>query len=33
MGIQAEKIESLCDRDYWLTAEEARNIGIIDTVI
>lgn len=33
MGIPAEKIESLCDRDYWLTAEEARNIGIIDKVI
>lgn len=33
MGISADKIESLCDRDYWLSAEEARNIGIIDKVI
>ena len=33
MGIPAEKIETLCDRDYWLNADEARDIGIIDKVI
>ena len=33
MGIPVEKIETLCDRDYWLSADEARDIGIIDKVI
>lgn len=32
-GIPAEKIEMLCDRDYWLSADEARSTGIIDKVI
>lgn len=28
-----KKIETLCDRDYWMTSEEAKEFGFIDNVI
>ena len=32
-GIDSEKLEKLCDRDKWLTASEAVEMNLIDTVI
>ena len=32
-GVSYEKIEQDADRDYWLTAEEAKEYGLIDTVL
>ncbi len=32
-GKTIEQIEHDCDRDHWLTAEEAREYGLIDQVI
>ena len=32
-GKTVEQIERDCDRDHWLTAEEAREYGLIDQVI
>ncbi len=32
-GKPIEQIERDCDRDHWLTAEEAREYGLIDQVI
>ncbi len=32
-GKTVEQIEHDCDRDHWLTAEEAREYGLIDQVI
>lgn len=32
-GVPYKKIERDADRDYWLTAEEARNYGLIDEVL
>ena len=28
-----EKVEKLCDRDSWMTAQEALDFGIIDEII
>ena len=28
-----EQIEKDCDRDYWLTSEEAKNYGLVDEVL
>ncbi len=32
-GVPVKKIERDADRDYWLTAEEARVYGLIDEVL
>ena len=32
-GMSYEKIEHDADRDYWLTAEEAKEYGLIDTIL
>ena len=32
-GVSIKKIERDADRDYWLTAEEAKNYGLIDEVL
>ena len=32
-GMPVEELEKLCDRDYWMTAEEALKVGVIDKVI
>ena len=32
-GQTAEKIEKDCDRDYFMSAEEARNYGLVDEVV
>lgn len=32
-GKQVKQIEKDCDRDYWLTAEEAREYGLVDEVL
>ncbi len=32
-GVAIKKIERDADRDYWLSAEEARDYGLIDTVL
>ena len=32
-GVSIKKIEKDADRDYWLSAEEARNYGLIDEVL
>ena len=32
-GVPMEKIEHDADRDYWLTAAEARDYGLIDEVL
>jgi ATP-dependent Clp protease protease subunit len=32
-GQSFEKIENDCNRDYWMTAEESKKYGIIDSVI
>ena len=31
-GVAIEKIEKDADRDYWLTAQEAKEYGLIDIV-
>lgn len=33
MGKDFEYIKKICDRDYWLTPEEAINEGVIDKII
>ena len=32
-GQPYEKIEKDCDRDNWMTAEEAKNYGLVDEVL
>ena len=32
-GVAIEKIEQDADRDYWLTAVEAKEYGLIDEVL
>jgi ATP-dependent Clp protease protease subunit len=32
-GVSIERIEADADRDYWLTAAEAKEYGLIDTVL
>ena len=32
-GVDIRKIEEDADRDYWLTATEAREYGLIDSVL
>jgi ATP-dependent Clp protease protease subunit len=32
-GQKYEKVYEDCDRDYWMTAQEAKDYGVIDTVI
>lgn len=32
-GVSVEKIEADADRDYWLTAAEAKEYGLIDSVL
>ncbi len=32
-GRTLEEVETALDRDYWMSAEEARNWGIVDTVL
>jgi ATP-dependent Clp protease protease subunit len=32
-GQPIEKVKKDCDRDYWLSAEEAKAYGIVDTVM
>ena len=32
-GVAVKKIERDADRDYWMTAEEAKEYGLIDTVL
>lgn len=32
-GVPIRKIEKDADRDYWLTAAEARDYGLIDEVL
>lgn len=32
-GMTVEKVASICDRDYWMTAEEAKEAGVIDAVL
>ena len=32
-GASFEQIERDADRDYWLTATEAKNYGLIDEVL
>ena len=32
-GKDFEYIKKVCDRDYWLTPEEAVNEGVIDFII
>jgi ATP-dependent Clp protease protease subunit len=32
-GQSFKKIDADCDRDYWMTAEEAKEYGLIDDVI
>ena len=32
-GMSVKKIEQICDRDCWLTAKEAKKLGIVDEVI
>ena len=32
-GQSAEKISKDTDRDYWMTAEEAKKYGIVDEII
>lgn len=32
-GVSIEKIERDADRDYWLSAEEAKEYGLIDTIL
>lgn len=32
-GQKFKKVEADCDRDYWMTSQEAKNYGIIDEVI
>jgi ATP-dependent Clp protease protease subunit len=32
-GNQIEKVEKDADRDYWMTANEARDYGMIDEVL
>ena len=32
-GVSVEKIEADADRDYWLTAAEAKEYGLIDNVL
>lgn len=31
-GMSIKKLENLCDRDYWMTAEEAVRSGVVDMV-
>ena len=32
-GVSIKKIEKDADRDYWMTADEAKNYGLIDEVL
>jgi ATP-dependent Clp protease protease subunit len=32
-GQPLEKIEKIMDRDFWMTADEAKEFGLIDEVI
>jgi ATP-dependent Clp protease, protease subunit len=32
-GQSAEKVAVDCDRDYWMTAEEAKEYGLVDEVL
>ena len=32
-GMMVKELERLCDRDYWLTAEEAKSADVVDRVI
>jgi ATP-dependent Clp protease protease subunit len=32
-GQTAERIEQDCDRDNWMTAEEAKTYGLVDEVL
>ena len=32
-GVQVKKIEKDADRDYWLSAREAKDYGLIDEVL
>ncbi len=32
-GKTYKQIEKDCDRDYWLTAEEAKEYGLVDEVL
>ncbi|WP_304633061.1 ATP-dependent Clp protease proteolytic subunit, partial [uncultured Muribaculum sp.] len=32
-GVPFEKVEKDSDRDYWMTAEEAKDYGMIDKVL
>lgn len=32
-GMSVQKIEQICDRDCWLTADEAKKAGVVDRVI
>ncbi|MBR2284887.1 MAG: ATP-dependent Clp protease proteolytic subunit [Ruminococcus sp.] len=32
-GMSVKKVEQICDRDYWMTAEEAKKAGVVDEVI
>ena len=32
-GQDIVKVEADCDRDFWMTADEAKNYGLIDEVL
>lgn len=32
-GMRFEEVEKICDRDYWLTADEALAVGVVDKVL
>ena len=32
-GMSIEKIEADADRDYWMTADEAKEYGMVDRVL
>ena len=32
-GMSLERIEADADRDYWMTAQEAKDYGMIDNIL
>jgi ATP-dependent Clp protease protease subunit len=32
-GKDADQVRADCDRDYWMSAEEALNYGLIDKIL
>lgn len=32
-GMEPDEVKSICDRDHWMTAQEAMSIGVVDKVI